>query len=56
VKEHPDYISETLRLNNNPVPASLDVRFIIRSDGWFAIREENTRVLFEIPGLPKDQP
>jgi hypothetical protein len=52
--EYLDWVTETLRLNNVPVPSALDLRFIIRNDGWFAIREEMTQVLFEIPGLPKD--
>ncbi len=52
--EYLEYVREALRLNNIPVPAALDIHFIIRSDGWFAIREETTKVLFEIPGLPRD--
>lgn len=50
-----EYVAETLRLNNIPVPSALDVRFIIRANGWFALREETTRVLFPIPGLPLEQ-
>jgi hypothetical protein len=56
LKEQPDYVAETLRLNNIPLPPTLDLHFIIRNDGWFAIREENTRTLFPIPGLPQEQP
>lgn len=56
VAEHAEYISDTLRLNSLPVPPTPDLHFIIRNDGWFAIREENTRALFDIPGLPRDPP
>jgi hypothetical protein len=54
LQEQPDYVAETLRLNDIPVPPVLDVHFILRGDGWFALREENTRVLLPIPGLPRD--
>jgi hypothetical protein len=56
VCKQPEFITNAISTRGLSVPATPDLHFIIRSDGWFAIREENTRTLFDIPGVPRDPP
>lgn len=51
-----NFIRDTARSVGIEPPTHPDVRFVIRSDGWFAIREESSRMQFDIPHVPRDAP